>query len=313
MATVLSGSALMDGALLVIAANEPCPQPQTAEHLAVLDIVGIKNIVIVQNKIDLVSEEQAIKNYQQIKAFVKDTVAENAPIVPVSAQHRAGLDMLIETIEKTIKTPPRDLTKDPKMYIARSFDVNKPGTPIEKLTGGIVGGGLVEGQLKVGQEIELRPGLRRAQGGPWEAIKTKIVSMIHGSAKVNEGKPGGLLALGTLLDPYITKADSLVGNIVGLPGKLPPVWNELKLEMHLLTRVVGLEEKEKAQIRLPIKGEQLMMNVGTARTVGICEEAGKISKFKLKLPVCASAGDKVALSKLISGRWRLIGWGVIQK
>lgn len=311
MATVLTGASLMDGALLVIAANEKCPQPQTAEHLAALDIAGIKNIVIVQNKIDLVPEEEAMKNYEQIKQFVKGTIAENAPIVPISAQHRAGIDGLIKTIGETIKTPQKDPAKDPKMFIARSFDVNKPGTPIEKLIGGIIGGSVTEGVLNVGQEIELLPGIKINE--KWSPLKTKITSIAYGNVKVTEGKPGGLLALGTTLDPFLTKADALVGNIVGLPGKLPPVWHELKLEIHLLERIVGLDEKEKPiKTALPVKDDVLMMNIGTARTVGVCAEPGKLSSFKLKLPICAAAGEKVALSKQIAGRWRLIGWGVIK-
>ena len=71
MATMLSGLTIMDGALVLIAANEQCPQPQTREHLMALKIIGIKNIVIVQNKIDLVSEEKAVENYNQIKEFLK--------------------------------------------------------------------------------------------------------------------------------------------------------------------------------------------------------------------------------------------------
>ena len=66
MATMLSGSAIMDGAMLIIAANEPCPQPQTKEHLMALELTGIKNIVIVQNKIDVVPQKQALENYKQI-------------------------------------------------------------------------------------------------------------------------------------------------------------------------------------------------------------------------------------------------------
>ncbi|MEM5878942.1 MAG: GTP-binding protein, partial [Candidatus Aenigmatarchaeota archaeon] len=88
MATVLTGAALMDGAILVIAANEKCPQPQTREHLKALELIGIKNVIIVQTKIDLVSEEEALKNYQQIKDFVKGTTLENSPVIPVSSQHR---------------------------------------------------------------------------------------------------------------------------------------------------------------------------------------------------------------------------------
>jgi len=85
MATMLSGASLMDGAVLVVSANEPVPQPQTEEHLMALDIIGIDNIVIAQNKVDLVDADTARNNYEQIKEFVAGTVAEDAPIVPVSA------------------------------------------------------------------------------------------------------------------------------------------------------------------------------------------------------------------------------------
>ena len=163
MATVLSGASIMDGALLVISATEACPQPQTREHLTALDISGIKQVVVVQNKIDAVSKEAALKNYQQIKEFLKGTVAENAPIVPVSAKHEINLDVLIQTIEETIKTPKRDPTKPPKMLVARSFDVNKPGQPIENLSGGILGGSLIQGELKVGDEVEIKPGIKACQ------------------------------------------------------------------------------------------------------------------------------------------------------
>ena len=67
MATMLSGSAIMDAAILLVAADEECPQPQTKEHLMALEIAGIKNIIIVQNKIDLVSNEDALKNYKEIQ------------------------------------------------------------------------------------------------------------------------------------------------------------------------------------------------------------------------------------------------------
>ncbi len=158
MAIMLSGAAIMDGAVLVIAANEQCPQPQTREHLAALDIAGIKNVVIVQNKIDLVSEKNAIKNYEQILKFVKSTCAENAPIIPVSSHHDINIEVLIKAMEEHIPTPKRVLDKPPLMYIARSFDINKPGTDIDKLVGGILGGALIQGVLKKGDEIEIRPG-----------------------------------------------------------------------------------------------------------------------------------------------------------
>ncbi len=127
MATMLSGAAIMDGALLLIAGNEHCPQPQTREHLYALDIIGVRKVVVVQNKIDLLTDAQAKGNYEEIVQFLKGSPIEGAPVVPISANHRVNIDSLIATIEKTIPTPPRDLTKPPLMYVARSFDVNRPG------------------------------------------------------------------------------------------------------------------------------------------------------------------------------------------
>jgi len=126
--------------VLVISANEPCPQPQTKEHLMALDIIGIDKIVIVQNKIDLISREDILKHHEQIRAFIKGTVAENAPIIPISAQQNNNIDMVIQAIEEKIPTPKRDLDKPALLKIARSFDVNRPGTATESLVGGVIGG-----------------------------------------------------------------------------------------------------------------------------------------------------------------------------
>ena len=156
MATMLSGAAIMDGAILVIAADEPCPQPQTREHLAAAEVSGIKNLIIVQNKIDIVDEKRALESYKEIKNFIKGTVAEKAPIIPISAQRGINIDVLLTAIETIIPTPKRDETKPPLMYVIRSFDVNKPGNIIEDLEGGIIGGTIAQGKFVVGEEIEIR-------------------------------------------------------------------------------------------------------------------------------------------------------------
>ena len=226
MTTVLSGSSLMDGAILVIAANEKCPQPQTREHLTALDIVGIKNIIVVQNKIDLVSEEEALKNYKEIKEFLKGSVAENAPIIPIAAQHNVNIDVLLETMDKIIPDPKRDPKKPAKMYIARSFDVNKPGTDINKIEGGILGGSLVQGQLVMGQEIEIKPGVKI--DNKYTPIKSKIISLHQANASIEKALPGGLLGLSTELDPALTKSDELSGNLLGPPNSLPTVLDKIK-------------------------------------------------------------------------------------
>ena len=126
MAIMITGASIMDGAMLMVAANEKCPQPQTREHLMALNMSGIKNIVVVQNKIDLVSRERAIESHNEIRDFLKGTVAEDAPIIPVSAHHDVNLDILIDAIERTIPTPDRDGKETPLMHVARSFDINRP-------------------------------------------------------------------------------------------------------------------------------------------------------------------------------------------
>ena len=179
MAIMITGASIMDGAMLMVAANETCPQPQTREHLMALEIAGIKNIVIVQNKIDLVSRERAMESYNEIKSFLKGTIAEEAPVIPVSAHHDVNLDILIEAIEMTIPTPNRDADERAVMHIARSFDVNRPGTRPTKLTGGVIGGSIVEGTFREGDEIIIGPGRKIENGNKshWEPIETTITSM----------------------------------------------------------------------------------------------------------------------------------------
>src|SRR4030042_3567413 len=121
MATMLSGAAIMDGAILVIAADEPCPQPQTREHLAAAEVSGIKNIIIVQNKIDIVDNKRALESYREIKAFVKGTVAETAPIIPISAQRGINIDVLLDALQTFIPTPKRDPPLPPLMFIICSL------------------------------------------------------------------------------------------------------------------------------------------------------------------------------------------------
>ncbi|MBW2996011.1 translation initiation factor IF-2 subunit gamma [Candidatus Woesearchaeota archaeon] len=314
MATMLSGATIMDGAILLIAANETCPQPQTREHLMALKISGIKNVVVVQNKIDTVSKEDAVKNYKEIKAFLKGTDYEKSHVIPVSAQQNINVDVLIEGIEKTIPTPKRDPKANPLMFVARSFDINKPGAAPDSLVGGVLGGALKQGVLRVGEEIEIKPGLgiEDKNQKKWIPIKTVIADLKTGGKSVKEVGPGGSIGVMTALDNTVVKSDSLAGSVVGLHGQLPPVWNDLSLDVHLLERVVGAEEDLKVEA-IKMK-EPLMLNVNSAATVGVVTELGKDSvKCILKLPVCADVGSNVTISRRIGTRFRLIGYGVIKE
>ena len=313
MATMLCGAAIMDGAVLVISANEACPQPQTKEHLMALNITGINKIVIVQNKVDLISKDKVVEHYNQIKSFVKGTVAENAPIIPISAQQNINIDMVIQAIESMIPTPPRDVQKPALLKIARSFDVNRPGASPDNLKGGVIGGSLSQGMLHPGDKLEICPGrLVESEGRKqWVPLETKVITLLAGSEVQDEITPGGLVGVGTMLDPVMTKSDTLVGQVAGEPGKLPPVKNSFIMEMQLLERVVGVTDESTVE---PIhSSEPLMLNVGTATTVGVVSSAreGGVVQVQLKRPVCAEVGDRVAVSRRMGARWRLIGVGTI--
>ena len=312
MATMLSGAAIMDGAVLVVSATEDVPQAQTEEHLMALDIIGIENIVIAQNKIDLVDREQAVRNAEEIEDFVEGTVAEDAPVVPISAQQEVNMDLLIGAIEEEIPTPDRDEGNPARMFAARSFDINRPGTTWEDLNGGVVGGSLVDGTLEVGDELELRPGREVDEGGQteWRPITTEVRSLQAGSQSVEVARPGGLLGVGTGLDPSLTKGDALAGQVAGEPGTLPPTYESFEMDVELLDRVVGEDGEEIEEIST---GEPLMLTVGTATTVGAVTSARSGEcEVSLKRPVCAEAGDQIAINRRVGARWRLIGIGTLK-
>jgi translation initiation factor 2 subunit 3 len=296
--------------LLLVASNEPVPKPQTKEHLLALQTLGIQQIVIVQNKVDLISYEEAIENHQEITKFVKGTYAAKAPIIPISAQSGLNIDALIGAIESTIKTPERDESKEPIMHVLRSFDVNKPGTKLKNIKGGVIGGSLTQGTFNVGDEIEIKPGIMDEKKKTYEPLLTEITSLGTAAGIVDSVKPGGLVAIGTKLDPAMTRSDSFIGSVIGKPGTLPENSIQIKLEVNLFDSAVGAAEDTKV---LPIQvGELLRLNIGTAPILG------KVSKIKsnnieveLRRPACIFKGGNVAISRRITDRWRLIGAGIL--
>ena len=300
MATTIAGSSIIDGALFVIAADEPCPQPQTEEHFMVLNALKIKHVVVVQTKIDLVSPQRARESKKEIEAFLKNTAIAHAPIIPVVATHGINIHYLLEAIQREIPTPKRDETKPARMYISRSFDVNKPGTPIEKIKGGVLGGSLVCGVLRKGDVVELRPGIDTKKG--IKPISFEVSGLRAEDEELDEARPGGLIAVGTTLDPALTKSDSLIGSVIGHKGTLPENANELTIEYEIIRK-----GQEALDFRI---GEPVVLNVQTSTTVGIITKKEKSSfTAKLKRVVCVEKGSAVAISKRIGQRWRLTGWG----
>ena len=309
MATMLSGVAIIDAAILVVAANEGI-KPQTREHLIALQAKKIKHLIVVQNKIDLVDSEQAKKNYADIKALLKGRY-DDAPIIPVSAQQGVNIDEIYKAIME-IPPQPRNLQGEPIFLIARSFDINKPGVSPDKLKGAVLGGTLRQGILKVGDELEIKPGIviKEANQYHYKALKTKIKSLFNGTHQVQELTPGGSVSIETELDMVLGKKDSLAGGVASYHGKLPELSSAIKLKFSLFPEVLGAGVGTKVE---PIKAsEQLMLSINTSMTVGLVKRiSGNIAEITLKVPVVTFKGDNTCIARNFNNHWRLIGCGEI--
>lgn len=309
MATAIAGSSIIDAALFVISAAEPAPMPQTREHLMIINALKIDKVIVVQTKIDVVGKEKAMAHEKQIKAFLKGSVIENAPIVPVMANRNVNVDAVLEQIVN-LKLPDRDTKSDPIMYVARSFDVNRPGSRIADLNGGVIGGSIIRGKFKTGDEIEIRPGINTAKDKTkresYEPIVTKIDGLSAGTEKLDEAIAGGLIAIGTEIDPAFTKADGLVGQVVGLAGKLPESIQSMELAYTSLNR----SDLPKQGFR---EGEPVLLGVGTGTVVGYIKKAKRDRlSIDLKHTVCIDRQAKISLLRNFAQRWRLSGYGVLK-
>jgi translation initiation factor 2 subunit 3 len=316
---MLNGAAVMDAALLLVAGNEPCPQPQTREHLAAVEIMQLKNIIILQNKIDLIKETQAREQYTEILNFIKGTTAEGSPIIPISAQMGDNIDTVCEYIVNKVPVPIRDFVNPPKLIVIRSFDVNHPGFQVDELTGGVAGGSLLRGVLYVGQEIEIRPGIIEKDGEGKMKVKpiySRILSLHAEQNALQYAVCGGLIGVGTKIDPMLCRADRLVGHLIGEVGTLPDVFIELEISFFLLRRLLGVKtegDRKAAKVSKLTKNEVLMVNIGSLSSGGrVTAVKNDLAKISLSTPVCTEKGEKIALSRRIDNHWRLIGWGQIR-
>ncbi len=310
MATMLSGAAIVDAAILVVAANEGI-KPQTKEHLMALQAKNIKDIIIVQNKIDLTTKDEAIANYKALKEFFKGTIAENAPVIPISAQQGINIDKVYEAI-CTISIPERKESADPIFLIARSFDINKPGTTPANLKGAVLGGTLKQGTLKVGDTIEIKPGIikKEANQVSYNTVTTKVRALFKGSEKCDTLTPGGSVAIETELDMRAGKTDSLSGCVASHIGKLPEIATEIELEHTLFRKIVTASSESEVDNLKP--SEMLMLSANTAVSVGTIKKIkGNHATMHLRIPIVPFKGEQVGIARNINNHWRLIGYGTI--
>ena len=196
---MLAGVGGIDAALLVIAADEGV-MPQTREHLAILDQLHVQRGIVALTKADLVDEEWLALVQDEVREYLSPTTLADAPILPVSAYTGQGLPELLEQLERMLgnEQERQDIAR-PRLPIDRVFTMTGFGT--------VVTGTLLDGTLKVGQEVEILP----------QGLRSRIRSLQTHRNSVQVAQPGSRVAINL---PNIARSDLERGNVVALPGQL---------------------------------------------------------------------------------------------
>jgi translation initiation factor 2 subunit 3 len=291
--TMLGQVNIMDGAIVVISACENViDNTQLIEHLKAAKLAEIKNIIICLNKIDLVSKDKALLKKKEIETLFNKLKLDYISIIPTSFNYNIVSNLL--DIINNIKSEKPDI---PIFYISRSFDINKPGTEFANIKGGVVGGSLVSGELKIGDVIEIKPGL--VSQNKYEIIKTTIKSLMSENEYLDKVHSGGLIAIGLNIDANYTKNDKLAGNLLGLENQLPEIYNEIKINYYPI-------ENNKLKIN-----DKIYLQIGTLSVLSlIIDIKDNKYKFKLSRPCCIDKNSKIYLC-CRENNFNILGYGVI--
>jgi selenocysteine-specific elongation factor len=199
---MLAGVGGIDLALLVIAADEGV-MPQTREHLAIIDLLGIEHGVVAVTKADLVEPDFLELAKAEAEEVITGTSIEGAPVAACSAVTRDGLEELTATLERELaKATPRRDNGRPRLPIDRAFTMSGFGT--------VVTGTLIDGLLRLGEEVEVVPG----------GLKSRVRGLQTHGRKVEVAAPGRRTAV-NLAGVAVDQLER--GMVVATPGSLKPV------------------------------------------------------------------------------------------
>ena len=330
MVTLLNEKMIMDGALLLVAANENCiiedKDNDNEKEENKLDNSILKNVIIIQNKIDTVMKYNTAKDqYEQIKKYANNKNVPNSPIIPVSAQLKFNLDVVIQYLS-SLTIPKRDLISPPKFSIIHSFDCYQDDdAPIGSdfnSKNGMLYGLLLKGIFKLGEKVEIRPGICirvSNQETKVNPIPAKIVSLQSEKNNLIYAIPGGMINIGLKIDPLFCRGNKLEGNVVGYPDKSQDIFKKITIKCHFLRRLVVVKKKELGKhveyVTEIKKGEILLLNISFVSVGGVVQQIEGNNNdeitFLLKKPVCSEISEKVGISRKIGYSWRIIGWGEV--
>ena len=314
MATMLNGTCVMDTTILVESAGNKEPAPQTKEHLFATGMIKLENSITCLNKLDLVKKEVAHEKINILTQYLKGTMAENSPIIPIAANYGINIDVLCEYICKYIKEPVRNLDGKLKMIIIRSFNVNKQDISYEHIEGGVIGGTIMQGVINVNDKVCIYPGIiskindnDSKQCWSYRPLVGTVLSINSETNNLQYAIPGGLIGVQLDIDPGLATKDGLIGNVLTSFDNT----DEYKIFETIFVELELLDRNETNKI---MNKDILVINSNA------CNEKCEVVKIKnnkaelklLEKPICVKLDDHITLSKnnsnniLIVGRAKII-------
>ena len=310
--TMLSSISLMDGAIVIIAVDQPLKtKPQLIQHLAAAKLGKLDKIIICMNKIDLVSKDTLLERKVELDTMLEQYDIKPFAVIPTCFNKKLGINYLLNKI-MMLFNPANYLQRtemQPVFRISRTFDINKPGTDWNDVNGGVIGGSLISGTLKVGDTIEIKPGQLSKDGkGNIVSIpiKTKILSIQTDTSTLDSIIPGGLIGMRTDMDPYYCKNDMLSGNIVTVSTMDNiEIYNKININVKLVT-TFGAKWEPKVKDNLFI---QIGTKMSEAKLVSIDDAQ---FQFEFTKPVCIQKGQNIIICKNIDKILKIVGESILE-
>lgn len=233
MNNMITGSAVMDMAFLVEDANMENLNVQSKEHLIALMHSEVSNVLIIQNKCDLINSDRIIYNKNcLLKQLSKYICNDRLHIIPCIAQQSVNLEYIIKYLINNLSNYDKNLNDKFKLSIIRTFDTNKQNEDIVNLRGGVLGGTIITGVLNKNDYIQISPGIIEKKDNIWKInpIITKVNTIVCEGNNLEYAIPGGLIGIGTDIDPYLCKMNKLIGQIVTFPGDQPDISDQITIK-----------------------------------------------------------------------------------
>mmetsp|Transcript_26348 Transcript_26348/g.49216 ORF Transcript_26348/g.49216 Transcript_26348/m.49216 type:complete len:303 (+) Transcript_26348:375-1283(+) len=296
---MLSGTSLMDSILFFISVNDFFPQEQTIEHLLVLNVHSVSELIVILSKIDLQPPLKIIYIYLTVNLVLKKKRIKNKIFINTYI-FDINLNFILKEIMKINSCIFRGINYHPLFIIVRVFNTKDKGK--------VIGGTLTQGYLEKGLIIEIKPGISENNILKYKKILTKIIDIKDNDVTLNYIVPGGLVGLMTEMDKNSNYNNSFIGRFVGIPGQMPNSYTKILIKYYVFRnfekpKKVGSENQEH-------NFNAVIVTINSANVTGTIKKMDKKHiLIALKEQTCILKNQKIVISNRIKDSWSLMAWG----